>query len=113
MEESILTSVKDMLGIAEDDDTFDSEITMHINTVFADLYQLGVGPSECYSISDEGDTWEDFTKEDPKLAPVKTYTKDKVKLIFDPPTSSTVIEVMQRRISETEWRLCNPVVTES
>ena len=113
MEESILTSIKGMLGIAEDDDTFDSEIAMHINSVFADLYQLGVGPSECYSIYDKGDTWEDFTQENPILAPVKTYIKDKVKLIFDPPTNSAVLEATQRRISETEWRLCNPVDTET
>lgn len=113
MEDSILTSVKSMLGIPEDESAFDSEIIMHINSVFADLNQLGVGPSDGYAIEDKADAWDDYIQGDLNLSPVKTYMKDKVKLMFDPPSSSFVLEAIQRRINETEWRLCNRTKNET
>lgn len=103
--ESILTSIKKMLGITEDYEHFDSDLIMHINSVFSILTQLGVGPSEGFSIKDKTDVWSDFISDDPRLESVKSYVYMKVKLLFDPPLSSTVMESTNRMISEFEWRL--------
>ena len=103
--ESILTSIKKMLGITEDYEHFDSDLIMHINSVFSILTQLGVGPSEGFSIKDKTDVWSNFIPDDPKLESVKSYVYMKVKLLFDPPLSSTVMESTNRMISEFEWRL--------
>lgn len=106
MENGILTSVKKLLGIAEEYKHFDEDIIAHINSVFMILTQLGVGPSEGFSINDESAVWTDFIGEDNKnFQSVKTYVYMKVKLIFDPPLSSAVLESMNRTISELEWRL--------
>lgn len=103
--ESILTSIKKLLGIGEDYTHFDADIIMHINSVFAVLTQLGVGPSEGFSIEDDLNTWNEFLPDDPRLNTVKSYMYMKVKLLFDPPTGSTHAEAMNRVISEFEWRL--------
>ena len=103
--ESILTSIKKLLGIDEEYTQFDSDIIMHINSVFLNLTQLGVGPSEGFQIEDDSDTWEDFIGDSNKLQAVKSYVYLKVKLLFDPPLSSSVIESMNRMIAELEWRL--------
>jgi hypothetical protein len=103
--ESILTSIKKMLGIAEEYTHFDADLIMHINSVFAILTQIGVGPSEGFSIEDDTDVWTDFIQDNKKLESVKSYTYMKVKLLFDPPLSSSVIESMNRIISELEWRI--------
>lgn len=102
--ESILTSVKRVLGIAKDYTQFDDELILHINSVFLILNQLGVGPEEPFSISDETAIWEDFFSTT-SLELVKSYMYLKVKLLFDPPLSSSVIEASNRMISEFEWRL--------
>ena len=103
--ESILTSIKKMLGIAEEYTHFDADLIMHINSVFAILTQIGVGPSEGFSIEDDTDVWTDFIQDNKRLESVKSYTYMKVKLLFDPPLSSSVIESMNRIISEFEWRI--------
>lgn len=103
--ESILISIKKMLGITEDYEHFDSDLIMHINSVFSILTQLGVGPSEGFSIKDKTNVWSDFIPDDPRLESVKSYVYMKVKLLFDPPLSSTVMESTNRMISEFEWRL--------
>lgn len=104
--ESILTSIKKLLGIAEEYDHFDKDIIMHINSVFMILTQLGVGPSEGFSIMDSYAVWNDFlTDESTQLEAVKTYMYMKVKLMFDPPLSSAVMESMNRMVNELEWRL--------
>ena len=103
--ESILNSIKKLLGIAEDYDHFDSDIIMHINSVFATLTQLGVGPEDGFSINDESEKWEDFLPEERMLHSVKSYMFMKVKLMFDPPLSSAVIECTKEQIKELEWRL--------
>ena len=105
--ESILTSIKKLLGIEEDYEQFDPDIIMHINTVFALLKRMGVGPSKGFSIKDSEAAWEDFMGEDPNpiLEPVKTYIYLKVKLIFDPPNSSAVMEAIKENIKELEWSL--------
>jgi hypothetical protein len=103
--ESILTSIKKLLGIAEEDTNFDQDLIMHINSVFMILTQLGVGPSKGFSIKDENDVWSDFIPEQSSLEAVKTYVYMKVRLMFDPPLSSAVVDAINRNISELEWRL--------
>ena len=103
--ESILTSIKKLLGIEEEYTQFDADIIMHINTVFLNLTQLGVGPSEGFLIEDDTAIWEDFIGDSSQLQAVKTYMYLKVKLLFDPPMSSSVTESMNRMIAELEWRL--------
>lgn len=103
--ESILVSIKKLLGIAEEYAHFDSDIIIHINSVFMILNQIGVGPSEGFSITGKYETWEEFTSDNIAIESVKTYIYLKVKLMFDPPSSSAVMESINRQISELEWRL--------
>lgn len=102
---SILTSIKKMLGIDEEYDCFDTDIILHINSVFMILTQMGVGPSEGFTISDKTTTWDEFVQNSKKLESVKSYVYLKVKLLFDPPLSSAVMDATNRLISELEWRL--------
>ena len=104
--ESILTSVKKMLGITEEYEHFDPELIIHINSALSVLTQLGVGPEEGYSISGEEDEWTSFIGEGVLLLEmVKTYVFLKVKLAFDPPASSAIKESYERQIAEYEWRI--------
>ena len=104
--DSILTSVKKMVGVSPDCDQFDLDIIMHINSVFLILNQLGVGPSKPFIIYDDRDLWEDFLADhDVELEIVKSYMYAKVRLLFDPPASSVHMECMKQLISEMEWRL--------
>lgn len=103
--DSILTSIKKMLGIQEDYDHFDPDITMHINSVFMILSQLGVGPEGGYRIEDKTNTWDEYISEEDNLDAIKTYIHLQVKLLFDPPQSSAVIEAMKRMVDQIEWRL--------
>lgn len=103
--DSILTSIKKQLGIAEEYDHFDPELIQHINSVFMILTQLGVGPSEGFVIEDSSSVWSDFLSNTIKLEAVKTYIGHKVRLMFDPPQSSAVMESINRTISELEFRL--------
>lgn len=104
--ESILTSVKSMLGISEEYEHFDNVLIMHINSVLSILSQVGVGPATGFSITDKFQTWADFIPtDDYRFESVKSYVYMKVKLLFDPPTSSSVLASTERMISELEWRL--------
>lgn len=104
--ESILTSIKKMLGIEESYTHFDADLVMHINSVFSILTQMGVGPSTGFSIEDEDKEWADFLRGDPaKLSLVKSYIFLKVRLLFDPPQNSFAVESINRQVSEFEWRL--------
>lgn len=105
MEESILNSIKKLLGIAEEYEHFDADIIMHINSVFMILNQIGVGPDEGFSIKDKYAKWNDYIEDSSKIEGVKSYMHLKVRLMFDPPTSSIVAESMNKMISELEWRL--------
>lgn len=103
--ESILTSIKKLLGIHEDDASFDNDVATHINSVFMILNQLGVGPETAFSISDKESVWSDFIPDANKIESVKTYIYLRVKLVFDPPSSSSAMESANRIISELEWRI--------
>ena len=103
--ESVLTSIKKLLGIAEEYTHFDADLIMHINSVFMVLTQLGVGPPEGFIIEDDTTVWTDFIPDVGKLEAVKSYMHLKVKLLFDPPLSSATIESYANLIRELEWRL--------
>ena len=105
MSESILTSTKKVLNLADDYTSFDSDITMHINSVFSTLNQLGVGPDEGFMIEDKVPTWDTFLEGDPRLNHVKTYVYLRVRMLFDPPTLGYVVDAMKEQIKEHEWRL--------
>ena len=104
--ESILTSIKKLLGIAEEYTHFDNDIIMHINSVFTTLTQLGVGPSEGFYIEDDSTYWTDFIEDMTKIQAIKTYIYLKVKLVFDPGSiGSSTLAAYERQIQELEWRL--------
>lgn len=104
--ESILTSIKKMLGIEADYDHFDHDIISHINSTFNALNQLGVGPEEGYMISSDKETWDDFLGEFVRnLAMIKSYVYLKVRMIFDPPSSSIVANAFSESIKEYESRI--------
>lgn len=104
--ESILTSIKKLLGITEEYEHFDTDIIMHINSAFSVLTQLGVGPEEGFRIDDASTEWTEFLYDDPRLEMVKTYVYLKVRLAFDSTTlTSGVIDSINRQISELEWRI--------
>ena len=100
---SILTSIKKLLGITESCTDFDTDIIMHINTVLMTLNQLGIG-TEGFQIEDKNAVWSEFIESD-KLAATKSYVHLRVKLLFDPPLNSAIIESIKESIRELEWRL--------
>lgn len=102
--ESILTSIKKLLGIQEEYTNFDNDIIMHINSTFSTLTQLGVGPSNGFIIKDKSSTWDEFIS-DNRLECVKSYVYLKVRLLFDPPSTSAVMDSINRQITEYEWRI--------
>lgn len=102
---SILTSIKKLLGVGEDYTHFDPDIIIGINTSLSILSQLGVGPQSGFSISDNSAVWSDFIPENSQFESVKTFIHLKTKLLFDPPSSSFVIESMNKILGELEWRL--------
>lgn len=103
--ESILNSIKKLLGVYEEDTHFNMDIIIHINSAFATLNQLGVGPAKTFVIDDETPVWSDFTEDNDLYNNVKTYVYLSVRLVFDPPTSSFVLSAMERQLKELEWRL--------
>lgn len=105
MEASILTSVKKILGMTEAYTAFDEDVIMHINATFSVLTQLGVGPVSGFMLETGLETWSDFVVPDLQLNLVKTYLYLRVRMLFDPPTTSFLLEAMNKQISEYEWRL--------
>lgn len=103
--DSILTSIKKLLGITEEYTHFDQDIIIHINSAFMILNQLGVGPDRVFYIKDDSEIWNDFVGINTDIEAVKTYVYLKVRLMFDPPSSSIVAESINKSISELEWRL--------
>lgn len=106
MENSILTSTKKILGLAADYDAFDLDVITHINSAFSTLTQLGVGPAAGYMIEDDTKEWSDFINPaDNQYNAVKTYVYLRVRMVFDPPATSFVIDALKKQIEELEWRL--------
>lgn len=103
--ESILDTVKKSIGPSAMYEYFDSDLIMHINSVFFDLTQMGVGPPEGFMIEDNTAIWEDFIPEAGTFEAVKSYMCLRVKQLFDPPAGSAQAEALQRQIDKWEWRL--------
>lgn len=103
--DKILSSVKATLGICEDDDSFDVEIVLHINTVLSNLTQIGVGPEEGFSVIDGSEPWSDFIEDSKTLQNVKSYVFLKVKTLFDPPASSIIMDAYKEQMKELEFRM--------
>ena len=110
---SILTSIKKMLGIEAEITQFDTDIIININSVFMILTQLGLGPAEGFIITDDTAEWDDFLGDVVTQEAVKTYVYLKVRLIFDPPTSGFVLDSTERMIKEFEWRLNSQAESDS
>lgn len=104
---SIFKGTKKVLGVADNDTSFDFDILMCINSAFATLAQLGVGPAdnEGYIVEDESIEWEDFFGEDPIFNLVKPYVFLATQMLFDPPTTSFMIDLKKTQISELESRI--------
>lgn len=106
MNESILQTIKKLIGLDNEDSSFNTDLIIHINSVFFILYQLGVGPDPAFSITGTGETWADFLGEDiSKFEAIKTYIYMKTRIVFDPPTNATIMESLKSAIDEYEFRL--------
>lgn len=105
MNDSILVSIKKLLGLTEEDTSFDTDLIIHINSVFFMLNQLGVGSERVFSITDSSTEWTDFTRDVSEYSLIKSYMFLKVKLMFDPPNSSSVLDCYKAQITEYEWRI--------
>lgn len=103
--DSILGTIKKMLGITYSDTGFDTDIITDINSVFMILNQIGVGPKTCFLVHSNSEIWTDFLEDVTNLEAVKTYIYLKVRLVFDPPISSTFLDALTRQVNELEWRL--------
>jgi len=109
MDQSILDTIKKLRGIAPENTDFDVQLIVYINTAFALLNTLGIGPNDGFSISDNTVTWEDYTEDSRAMDPVQSYINIKVGLLFDPPTSSSAIDASNGLLDEIEWRLYQTV----
>ena len=109
LDESILNSIKHLLGIVPDNTVFDGDIAIHINTVLANLVSMGVGPEDGYKITSSENSWSEFVEsedENPLLIEnVKTYVYIKVRLLFDPPVNVSVINAFENQAKELEYRM--------
>jgi len=101
--DSILDTIKKLLGIQPEYTSFDEDIIVGINSAFAALNQIGVGPTGGYMIEDNTQTWTDYITTT-NLNMVKSYVYMKTRLHFDPPVGG-VLDSMNRQIAELEWRL--------
>lgn len=105
MQDSILVTIRKLVCGDPYANHFDTDLLVHINACFSVLNQLGVGPEKGFVVTDETQNWDDYTADSTVLNLVKTYITLKVRLIFDPPLTSSVLEAMNKEISQLEWRL--------
>lgn len=103
--DSILTSTKKILQIEEDYTYYDLDIITHINSVFANLHQLGIGPIDGFEIADKDATWASYLEGNLNLNLVKTYMYLRVRLLFDPPQTSYLIASLKEQIEKLEWQI--------
>lgn len=105
MQDSILMTIRKLVCGDPYADHFDTDLLVHINACFSILNQLGVGPESGFVVTDETQSWSSYVADNRILNMVKTYVTLKVKKIFDPPLTSSVLEAMDKEISQLEWRL--------
>lgn len=103
--DSILSTIKKMLGLDIDYDVFDTDVIVSINAALMTLNQLGVGPSEGFLISGPEDTWFDFVGDRKDLEAIKSYVYIKARLLFDPPTNSFLVSSLEKQAEEFAWRI--------
>lgn len=109
-DEPILPSIKEMLGLDENYDPFDQEIVAHINAVFLALNQIGVGQKNFQVTMHQTETWGEFLGDAENMIAVKSYVWAKVKMAFDPPASSVLMDSLKRTAEELEFRLMTQAV---
>lgn len=105
MDGSILTTTKKLLGIDESNTDFDVDVTMYINSAFATLWERGVGPKECFAISDKNTNWSSFSSRSEVLGMLPTYIFCDVRIKFDPPTQTSLLESLKNLRDEYGFRL--------
>lgn len=105
MEESILNCTKKLLGLDASYNAFDTDVIVGINAAFFTLMQLGVGPTSGFSISGADETWSDFAGAATDLEALRQYVYLRTRIVFDPPTNSSVLQAMKDLCTEYEWRL--------
>lgn len=105
MSDSILKTVKKLVGIDENYDAFDLDIITHINSALSTLNQLGIGPEEGFMIDDDTATWDQLLGDDNRLNSVKSLIGLKVRVVFDPPATSFTLDAFNKQIEELQWRL--------
>lgn len=105
MSDSILQTIKKMLGLDESYTPFDQDIIVFINSALMTLHQLGIGPTTGFFIKDYSSKWSDLLIDEVNLNGVQQYVYLKVKLAFDPPGNSFVMEAFTQQVKELEWRL--------
>lgn len=105
MEENILVSIKDLLGINKEDKAFDTDILININSTFSTLYQIGVGSESHYFLLTGKETWDEVFAEKDLIDFIKLYTYMKVKIVFDPPTNASVLQAFTEQMKEIEYRI--------
>lgn len=103
--DSILDSVKKVLGVPAPYTAFDTDIIMHINSALSVLTQLGIGPTQGFMIEDSTSTWATFLGDDIRLNAAKSVVYLRVRMLFDPPQTSYLVEALKQQIQEIEWRL--------
>lgn len=102
---SILISIKKLLGIQSDYPHFDPDLILCINSALAILTQLGVGPDEGFTIADDSATWQDFAGNDPRIEMMKSFVHLRVRLLFDPPQNASLTDAIEKMAKELEWRV--------
>ena len=105
MEESILKTIKQLIGCPDDFEQFDLDLIVHINSAFATLTHLGVGPKEGYRITGADNVWSEFEDDAQKLSLIKDYVYIKTRLLFDPPISGSLMDSLKEQLNEMKWRL--------
>lgn len=105
MDASILTTIKKLLGIEESDTSFDTDVTIFINSALSRLSELDVGPNGGYQITGANEKWSDYLGTSAKIGSVQTYIYYSVRLAFDPPTSSFVLDSMKKQLDKLEWSI--------
>lgn len=115
MEQSILKSTKKILGVRDDDTSYDLDIITFINSAFSVLTDLGVGPANGFVIEDDSSEWSEYFSDSPddpedpdheiKLSKVKTIVALRTRLLFDPPTTGFLLDATKEQLREHEWRL--------
>lgn len=103
--ESILTCIKQMLGIEENDEAFDKELIIHINSAISVLTQLGVGLVDGFKITGKLEEWIQLTLGRIDIDDIKNYIYFKCRLSFDPPQNSFLVKSLEDQIKELEWRI--------